>query len=289
MELSALLMSYQHHSTMTKVPFAKYSGCGNDFVLIDHRQPFWPFENKQLVVKLCERRKGIGADGIILLENSTKADFRMRILNADGSEAEMCGNGIRCLSKFIRQLGYTTEKYAIESNAGIHSLSCHDDLVTVDMGIPTEIMLNQSIPLKGQKVLLSHVNTGVPHVVIFVEDLEDNRLMEIAPEIRRHRRFQPRGTNVNFVKVNHQEIYVRTYERGVEGETLACGTGATAVAFIVNQTHNIPFPLNVHTRSGDTLTIAFQQDSNHQLRGTMTGPAQLIYQGTFNLTDWITF
>lgn len=269
---------------MKMVPFAKYSGCGNDFILIDHRHPFWPWEKKDLITTLCERRLGIGADGIILLENSQYADFKMRIFNADGSEAEMCGNGIRCLFKFIRQLGHQAEKFTIESLAGIHSLSLEGDLVSVNMGIPTEEKLQLSVACQGQNIVLNYVNTGVPHAVIFVDDLEDERLMQMAPSLRYHKQFQPRGTNVNFVQIKqNNEVHVRTYERGVEGETLACGTGATAVGYLVHKIYKIPFPVKIRTRSGDFLKISVD---SHAI---MSGPARHIFQGTFNLQEWITF
>lgn len=255
------------------VSFSKYSGCGNDFILIDNRALFFD-PNK--VSLLCDRRQGIGADGVVLLERSAAADHKMRIFNADGSEAEMCGNGIRCLMQFIQDTIAPHERCNIETMLRNLTVAMDGDHVKVDMGDP--LHMEWSIPLEGYT--WEQINTGVPHAVTFVQDLDGFPLEKVGPTIRRHPYFGPNGTNVNIATINDDgTVSVRTYERGVEGETLACGTGATATAIAASKKFGLKSPVSVKVRSNDLLKIGFEWNSDHISRVTLTGPAQKIFSG----------
>lgn len=257
------------------IPFSKYSGCGNDFILIDNRTGFFSYD-RALIQQLCHRRTGVGADGVILLELSSKADFKMRIFNADGSEAEMCGNGIRCLVKFIEERGMRKASYRIETMKTILHTSFKNDSVMVEMGAPTDCRWDVSIATREKLYAIQHLNTGVPHAVLFVEEIEKVDVLGLGKEIRHHSSFTPQGTNVTFAKIeNPQTLSVRTFERGVEDETLACGTGATAAALAAGHKFGLKTPLSVRTRSEEVLQIDFPSSD----RVTMTGPANLVFRG----------
>jgi diaminopimelate epimerase len=266
-----------------QIPFSKYSGCGNDFILIDNRTGIFPLENPLLVQRLCARRTGIGADGIILLENSTSADYRMRILNADGSEAEMCGNGIRCLARFLTELSITKTTIQFQTKGGPVKTVLSEHSVQAEMPIPTDIHWNRSLQLSGKTVIIHTLNTGVPHAVLFVDDLPSDQWMQMAPQIRNHSDFGTGGTNVNFARVEGSKIFLRTYERGVEGETLACGTGATATALAASKLYGITSPITIIPASGDRLEIQFQESDKEFSNVIMSGPAHHIYKGTLVL------
>lgn len=281
------------------IPFSKYSGCGNDFILIDNRQQVFDTTRTESIVHLCHRRLGIGADGIVLLESSSSADadFRMRIFNADGGEAEMCGNGLRCLVRFIQELGVANDAFLIETMHQLIPTRISGEYISADMPAPTDCHFFDKLTIEETSYTLHCLDTGVPHAVIFVDDLQDSRLMAVAPEIRYHPHFMPKGTNVNFAAINsNNEVEVRTYERGVEGETLACGTGAAAVAVVAACVHGLSSPIAIRPKSGETIYIAFptiisrssletaqsfdsecNEPKNNVL--TMTGPAVKIFSG----------
>lgn len=228
------------NETNPKFRFVKYQGAGNDFILIDDRALFFDISK---VKSLCNRKFGIGADGVILLQN----DFRMRIFNSDGSEAESCGNGLRCLMKFLLHLGFPKKAYRITTGNRVVEADFVGDRVSVRMGAPRDI---QSHMIDGYRV--HSLDTGVPHVVSFVSDVEKIDLATLGSFFRHHPIFLPRGTNVNFAEIQSDgSIRVRTYERGLEGESLACGTGAAAVAFIASQTQNLPNPIQIRFPGGD--------------------------------------
>lgn len=265
-------------------PFSKYSGCGNDFILIDNRQ-LHLLPSKQAITRLCHRQQGIGADGLIFLEasQSSNASYRMRIFNADGSEAEMCGNGLRCLAQYIRSLEKTADCFAIETMHQRMEISILQDLISVSMPPPSKPSLKK-LSISENEVILHCLDTGVPHAVLFVDDLEKNNLFSLAPAIRFHKEFHPKGTNVNYAKIlPDQSVAIRTYERGVEQETLACGTGAVAVAIASANAYQIPAPIKIHTRSGDCLHINFQGTSSFLTHLVMTGPAIKIFEGSTDL------
>ncbi|MEI8364900.1 MAG: diaminopimelate epimerase [Parachlamydiaceae bacterium] len=269
---------------MTRISFAKYSGCGNDFIVVDNRQINLA-PHPEMVARLCHRQRGIGADGVIFLETSSSASFRMRIFNADGSEAEMCGNGIRCLAHFIHSTSDpVVSTFTIQTMHQEMHVVVNDNIVTVVMPPPTEAIRVQDIYVDEARFFLHTVDTGVPHVILFVEDINQSELFTVAPRIRFHQDFYPRGTNVNFAQVlPNKTVAVRTYERGVEQETLACGTGAVAVALAAAAAYGIPAPITIRTRSGDCLSIDFQGDPTKPNRLVMTGPAVKVYEGLFSI------
>lgn len=261
-----------------RISFSKFSGSGNDFILVDNREnSFNP--DARAIAKLCQRRTGIGADGIIFLEKSFRFDHKMRIFNADGSEAEMCGNGARCLLKFMRMLGIDRQKCLVETKESHIVLWDTEGTPCLAMPQPRDLQLN--LHLNHEIPPIHYLNTGVPHAVIFVNNLTDEKWMNLAPSIRHHASFEPHGANVNFVQLDAQNaIHIRTYERGVEGETLACGTGSAAAALIASKLHHLPSPIKVFPRSQETLTITFNSSFTEVV---LSGPATLIFQGFFTI------
>ncbi|MCX9013068.1 MAG: diaminopimelate epimerase [Candidatus Methanoperedens sp.] len=267
------------------VRFTKLHGNGNDFILIDEYkgEAIRDSEKSSFAAKYCDRRFGIGADGVLYLGVSDKADIGMRIFNPDGTEAEMCGNGIRCLVKYALDKGYIKEKASVSTLAGVLTVSSRNDgrtWVTVNMGKP--VFSRESIPAKGEGEFLevnmhgyevSAVNTGVPHAVIFVDSIDSSGLMPSAPKIRYDPVF-PKGTNVNFVHVDSgDEITVCTYERGVEAETLSCGTGSVACAAIAHRLGKTGSKVRVNTRGGK-LMITLTDEA-----AFMEGPAERVFDG----------
>lgn len=265
------------------IPFVKYSGCGNDFVIIDNRS-LQLIPSQSGIQRLCHRQCGVGADGVIFLENPNREDalYRMRIFNADGSEAEMCGNGLRCLAHYIHSIEKPPEHFYIETMHQRMEISyCHD---FVSVGMPSPAAISQKeIIVNGHTFSLYFLDTGVPHAVYFTDDIEKEELFSCAAQIRFHQAFHPHGTNVNFVKIlPNQSLSIRTYERGVEQETLACGTGATAAALAFAKAYGCHAPVKVHLRSGDFLSISFKGNIPLLADLVMTGPATKVFEGNFS-------
>ena len=260
--------------------FYKMSGGGNDFILIDNTDNSIP-ESKAsgLAEKLCKRQLSVGADGLILICSSEEDDFKWLFYNSDGSIAEMCGNGARCAARFAYLQDIAGKNMTFGTLAGkIKAEIIDDNSVKVLMTPPLEANFNYSIEVDEKNLEVSSVNTGVPHVVIKSENIDKEPLFETGKKIRFHDKYSPAGTNVNFYEITgDSEVSMRTYERGVEGETLACGTGAVAVAITANTCENIKFPVKIKTRSRATLTI-HKQDNNFFLEGE----ARIIYQGVLN-------
>lgn len=271
------------------IEFTKLHGNGNDFIVIDEFDNEIIPENEKadFAVKYCRRKFGIGADGVLYISSSEKADMKMRLLQPDASEAEMCGNGIRCLVKYAYDSGYINlGETTVETIADVYHVQTREDdngfWVKVNMGKP--LVKRSDIPAKGNPdddfinvdlhgYPVSVVNTGVPHAVIFADDL-DLDILDISPRIRFDQIF-PIGANVNFVKVNsNNEITIRTYERGVENETLSCGTGSVASAYISNLLGKVTNPVLVHTKGG---MLNIELDGGGFLY--MEGPAETIYKG----------
>ena len=245
---------------MKEILFTKMVGAGNDFIVVDNRLNFIKKDAAKLAIKLSDRKFSIGADGLILLEKAGKSDVRMRILNPDGSEAEMCGNGVRCLAKFVADHRITGSKLSIETLAGTVYAEVKGNTVKAKMVDPKDIKLNFEIQVNGHKESLSFINTGVPHAIKIVSSVSDCDVEKLGERIRRHEYFAPRGTNVDFVSVKKNNgIEVRTYERGVEAETLACGTGSTAAALVTAAVKNLKSPVMVHTKGGEVLKIYFSK------------------------------
>lgn len=263
------------------IPFIKYSGSGNDFILVDCRTTQLKLVS-EAIAKLCARNTGIGADGLLLVERSESATARMRIFNADGREAEMCGNGIRCIAHYLASLPPHPVQLTIETMNHRINVAIERDGIITEYPPPTHVRLNRKIRLASGSVTAHTLDTGVPHTVLFTETLNDPSFVTLAKEIRHHDDFAPKGTNVNLAeRLPNGHIAIRTYERGVEGETLACGTGAMATAIAAVQLHHLPLPIVVVPRSGDPLTIAFSGSSQSPEHLTMKGPAIQVFNGLF--------
>lgn len=245
------------------IPFSKLNGSGNDFLLIDNRRGILRgVDLPGFVGKVCDRSRSIGADGVIFIEKSRKADFRWRFFNADGSRAEMCGNGGRCAARFAVERNIARTTLGFETDAGLIRAEVKGRRVKLQMTPPRGLALSKSLTLRGRKITYSFLDTGVPHAVLFVPDLSKIDLEGTGQGIRTHRVFAPRGTNVDFVRVRNGEVRIRTYERGVEGETLACGTGAVA-AGILSAVHGyVRPPVAVRTRGGEVLIVHFDPEKD---------------------------
>src|SRR5574337_470152 len=265
---------------MDKLSFVKMSGSGNDFIMIDNRGGRLDIKPRALAERLCRRRVSVGADGLILVEPSSVADFRMRILNADGSEAEMCGNGGRCVARFAEMLGIAGPHMAFETLAGIIRAWVDGSRVKLQISRPREIRLHQSIEVDGDLHEVHSINTGVPHAVLFYTDLEAVPIRTLGRTIRFHPAFQPAGTNVNCVTVlDGHTLAIRTYERGVEDETLACGTGTVASALVAATLGPVSSPVRVKVRSGEILTVSFTGKGPEYEEVFFEGEVRLVYQG----------
>jgi diaminopimelate epimerase len=264
--------------------FTKMNGAGNDFVLIDNRTADVHLDRSQ-IARLCDRHRGIGADGILLLEKaSNHADFRMRYFNADGGEAEMCGNGARCFARFASKVAGAKGKISFETPAGVISAELIGDLVTLQMTEPTDLRLNVALRVADQNKTIHFINSGVPHVVIPASRIDDVDVRREGSAIRYHEMFSPKGANVNFIeKRGVNKIAVRTYERGVEDETLACGTGVVASSLIFAATERVNGPIAVIARGGDELQVGFEKIDNQFHNVTLTGPADFVFEGKVDI------
>ena len=264
---------------MYKLNFIKMVGAGNDFIILDSGVKGGGLRVKdfsKLARQLCDRKTGIGADGVLVLEKSKMADFRMRIFNADGSEAEMCGNGLRCAVLFTGK-----KKTNVETKAGIYEGEITaKNRVKIRMENPKDLKQDFLIKVNLRDLKVNYINTGVPHVVIFVEGLDKINVSEIGRAVRYHGEFSPKGANVNFVEiVDDNNIRIRTYERGVEGETLACGTGSVAAAIISRvQGKGLRVKVNVHTQGG-VLKIEFTKSGNKVKNVCLDGEAKIVFTG----------
>ncbi len=271
----------------SRLPFFKMHGGGNDFVLMDHREKMIPdAEQSQFARRVCAPRVGVGADGLILIEPSHRADFRWRFYNADGSEAEMCGNGARCAARFAVLHGLAGPRLSFETLAGIIEAEVLNHRVRVTMVGVGHLRLNLTIPLADESLTGHFMQVGVPHVVAPVDNLEEVPIRQWGREVRFHQLFQPAGTNVNFIRVKDRHaLEIRTYERGVEDETLACGTGAVASALISASLGKVASPVAVHTRGGEILTVSFEWQGENATQVFLEGEALVVYQGELWLDE----
>ncbi len=263
------------------IDFFKMSGSGNDFILIDNRDNSLSVGNiNDFVKKICERKTSVGADGLIIIEASDRADFRWRFFNADGSEVEMCGNGGRCVARLANILGISGESLSFETVAGIIDAEVKGNTVKLRLTEPHDLKTDYNLNIKDSPYVVNSINTGVPHVVCFVDDLDSYDVRGYGPVIRYHKAYQPEGTNANFVRViNGNTLKIRTYERGVEDETLACGTGAVASALIASWKGYVESPVDVKVRSGETLTIYFEKTDSGFEKVYLEGETSVVYQG----------
>jgi diaminopimelate epimerase len=280
-----------NHEAWQRIHFYKMTGTGNDFVLIDNRKNLVNADRCQDFIRnICRHKLSVGADGVILIENDSEVDFRWRFFNSDASEAEMCGNGARCAARFAYLTGIVEKpRMAFRTMVGIIQAELLDKSVKVQMPAPHSLSTDLKLKAAGRTFNLDFINTGVPHAVCFMEDeaaLESADIRLWGQALRSHDHFQPAGTNVDFIWVQDDtHLTVRTYERGVEGETLACGTGAIASALISALRNRVTSPAEVRTRSGESLKIFFQMNGEASAAGNapfkdvyLEGEARVAYE-----------
>lgn len=266
-------MLLQINVMASKVRFSKYQGAGNDFILVDNRDNAFDRADEALVEKLCNRRFGIGADGLMLLQTRENYDFEMIYYNADGREGSMCGNGGRCIVAFAHDLGIITDKTVFLAVDGIHHASLSADLVNLQMIDVTDFALD------GEAYLLQ---TGSPHYVKFVKNLQHKNVFQDGYAIRNNATYGKEGINVNFIEAEGDGYFLRTFERGVEDETYACGTGATAAAMAVALQQNLEGDINIPIRVlGGQLYISFHKQGKHFTEVFLKGPAQFVFEGNY--------
>lgn len=264
---------------MKQIKFHKMVGAGNDFIVIDHRRR--SIKNAgDFAREVCDPHYGVGADGVVLLENSKKSDLRMRIINADGSEAEMCGNATRCVALYANKLMRFGKNLTLETKAGEIQTQILGNRVRSNFTPPRDYRTASKIRVEGKEYTYYFINTGVPHAVIFVKDLAKFPVVEVGRAVRRHKQFAPRGTNCNFIQIkNAHTLLIRTYERGVEDETLACGTGIVASAVVSVAEGFCKTPVKLITKSGEEMVVDFDLGSCCLHNITLVGPAKFICEG----------
>lgn len=273
---------------MERIGFRKLSGAGNDFVIIDNRQKIIPDNSADFVRKVCARRVSVGADGLLLVENSDVADFKMRYFNSDGSEVETCGNGARCIARFayVEKIVHSNEM-KFETRAGIYGAQVLEGSVKLHVGDAVDMKLDFPLTLSDGTHNIYFANSGVPHTVFFVDDLEKADVVKLGRETRYHEKFQPEGTNANFIKMrNENTLDIRTYERGVEDETLACGTGCIAASIIAAAVGKAKSPITAHTRGGYILKIYFTLTSRGAKEVFLEGDARIVCKGYLLKDSW---
>ena len=269
--------------------FYKMNGAGNDFIVIDNRDLSISLDD-DTIAALCDRHRGIGADGLLAVEPAEKgADYKFRYYNADGGEAEMCGNGARCFGFFTAHLGNEDEELpssvSFETIAGTLTAEIVGEEVRIAMSEPKDLELNTPAKIDGFSDVFHFLNTGVPHVVSFVDDLENTDVFNVGRASRYHSHFAPNGTNANFAQaLDPNHLVLRTYERGVEGETLACGTGVCATALLHALATGAASPVHVTVRGGDTMRVDFTKDADGSFASAkLTGPADFVFDGVISL------
>jgi diaminopimelate epimerase len=284
---------------MKKISFYKMSGAGNDFVVIDKNTNPGLVPDQNIVQKICNRRYGIGADGVITVADSNSYDFDMQYFNADGSTGSLCGNGARCAIKFADLSGrikQETTKF-LSNGVAYTGMVLSETQIKFFFNPPQKFKYNFKVKVFNQLINACYVDTGSPHVVIkiedvlinpanpklFYEDLNTFPVFELGREIRYHKDFAPEGANINFIKLVEGKIHIRTYERGVEDETLACGTGSTAAAVIGNSLFNLNPPVSLITRGGDELIVNFKTENQNIKDLSLTGPALVTFTGEFTI------
>ncbi len=269
------------------ISFLKVSGAGNDFVLIDNREQHLHIEWAEFAEVHCRRRLGIGADGLLVIEPSERSDFMLQYFNADGSSGSLCGNGARCAAMYMMD-SKKLDHVSFQALDHIYHAQRSEHNVRLEMKDPHSLQLEIPLHYSGHDFVGHYVNTGSPHVVIYqdnlpallVRELNDIGITPIGKAIRFDAKFAPEGTNVNFVSIpSHDIISMRTYERGVEDETLACGTGAVACSVISGIVHNIPSPVTVRTRGGETLKVHFTREGSNLRDVALEGGAKIVFRG----------
>jgi len=274
---------------MKTIPFTKMVAAGNDFLVLDNDVETDCNLSLHLAIRMCARHTGIGADGLLILEPSKKTDYKMRIINADGSEAEMCGNGARCLAAYIVHRYNESKKiFGLETMAGVIEATANGECARVRLSDPKDYRADVSFKVNGRLLHASTIDTGVPHAVIFVDSLSQIAVETIGRTIRFHDFFKPRGTNVDFVEqLNRNLVELRTYERGVEAETLGCGTGAVAAGLIgfckanPHVQNQKSAAMKVKTKSGEVLDVTFDIHEGILSNVWLKGSARFVAQGEY--------
>lgn len=267
--------------TNAGITFYKMSGSGNDFILVDNRKGIVDEENLgRWIAAICRRKHSVGADGFILIEDSDKADFKWRFFNSDGGEVEMCGNGGRCVARLAFLKGIAGAGLKFETRAGVIRAEVSGERVKLEMPAHSVAEIDYCLEVGDETLTVSSITVGVPHVVVCVNDVESARVFKLGRAIRYHKRYAPAGTNVNFVQSVDEDLFaVRTYERGVEEETLACGTGSVAAALIASTKGLGSSPMSLRTRGGETLKVYFERHGDRFNGVFLEGDARLVYEG----------
>jgi len=262
--------------------FTKAVASGNDFIIIDNKSGELNARDLDysLAAKdLCRRNLSVGADGVLVLEDSSEASFKMRTINPDGSEVDMCGNGSRCSALYAAKNGWG-EDLTIETGAGLLKAEVKGESVKIKMSDPKDVNLNINLGIGDNLIVTHHINTGVPHVIHFVDDLKVAHVAGVGRKIREHTMFAPGGTNANFVgDISENGASIRTYERGVEAETLACGTGSVATALVLGLLGMAASPTKILTKSGEVLTVYYKMSGRKISDVYMEGDARIVYEG----------
>jgi diaminopimelate epimerase len=274
----SLFLSFSSIDKMRKIKFTKMVASGNDFVVVDKEKlSAIRYPLPAIARQVCARKFGIGADGLLILEKSKIADFNLRIFNADGSEAEMCGNGARCAALYSGK-----KNINIRTIAGIIEAKVAGGNIKIKLTNPKAIRLDVPLKINGRGLSVNFINTGVPHAVVFVAGVDKINVRDIGSQIRYHKEFLPAGTNVDFVEIlSGDSLNVRTYERGVEDETLACGTGSVAAGLIFALKSGVSDEISIHTKGDEVLKVYFRRDLNKFLDVWLEGKARIAYKGEY--------
>lgn len=262
------------------IPFWKMHGASNDFIVVDDRARSFPEQDAAWLRAIMARRTGVGSEGVLLIQPSERADFRMRFFNPDGGEVDMCGNGARCIARLAFELGVAPSPMRFETGAGLVRAEMLGDQVRLGMTVPRDWRLGGELAVDGVVYAYDFVNSGVPHVVVTVDDVRAIDVARVGAAIRYHADFAPKGTNANFIQIMGPDaIAVRTYERGVEAETLACGTGIVAAGLLAGKSGRVAPPVRVTPASGDVLIVDYRLTPEGAEDVTLTGPAVHVFRG----------
>jgi diaminopimelate epimerase len=273
---------------MNKIPFFKMCGSGNDFIIVDNRRKMLhEADFPTLARQLCARTISVGADGFVVVEDAPNADFKWHFFNSDGSRAEMCGNGARCVARFAALTGIAGTDMTFDTDAGAIAARVRGERVKIRMTDPRDLLPEKRVETESGPLTAAFIDTGVPHLVLAVADVDEADVMALGRELRYHPDFAPAGTNVNFAAAREDgRIFNRTYERGVEGESLACGTGSVAAALIMADRERIASPVTVVPRSGETLTVYYQKTEGRFHQVFLEGNARVICTGELWEDAW---
>lgn len=269
-----------------KIPFWKMHGALNDFIVVDDREQVFPAHDRKWLEATMSRRAGVGSEGVLLIQPSNTADFRMRFFNPDGGEVDMCGNGARCIARLAHELGVAPAHMTFNTAAGPVRAEVSGDHVRLHLYPPKDFRLDRTITVNGHQHHYHFVNSGVPHAVMEVDDLTHVDVQKLGSAIRYHAEFAPKGTNANFIQVTGADsLRVRTYERGVEAETLACGTGIVASGLLAAKSGRVRAPVKVTPASGDVLEVNFTDTPDGASDVTLYGPAVHVFRGELDYRE----